>query len=230
MPASARTKPVSPPARERVVKAARRLMEQGGSADFSMRALSEMAGVSSATPYNLFGSKGAIISAVVDEDLARLQKALMHIEAGPIEAFFRLNDVVAEIFAEAPALYKAGARVVAAPSGPADNAEERLRFHAPRFLVLRNLVADAVQAGAISHKINPDTFALHVGQQLLSWILMWGMGQLSLDEMRLRTAYALALTLSAIAAEGERPALEARLLETQEALRAFDRKRFAIAL
>jgi len=219
----------APAARDRVVSAARLLMQQDGRADFSMRALAQQANVSSATPYNLFGSKQGIISAVVDEDLQRLQKALLEIEAGPVDAFFKLIDVVAEIFAEAPALYKAGAQIMAAPAGPGTDAQARRDFHASRFFVLRSLVADAIQAGAVSHKVNPDTFALHIGQQILSWILMWGADQITLEEMRLRTGFALAVSLLGVAQGPHRDGLQNRFVSCQTALRSFDRNRFSIS-
>ena len=50
--------------RQRIIRAARQLIRQTGNAGLSMRALAVRAGVSLATPYNLFGSKRAIVLAV----------------------------------------------------------------------------------------------------------------------------------------------------------------------
>jgi AcrR family transcriptional regulator len=51
------------PVRQRVIDAAERLLRDG-KADFSMRDLAAEAGVSFATPFNQFGSKGAIMHAL----------------------------------------------------------------------------------------------------------------------------------------------------------------------
>ncbi|RYE94567.1 MAG: TetR/AcrR family transcriptional regulator [Oxalobacteraceae bacterium] len=51
------------PVRQRVIDAAERLL-RSGKADFSMRDLAAEAGVSFATPFNHFGSKGAIMHAL----------------------------------------------------------------------------------------------------------------------------------------------------------------------
>lgn len=52
--------------RQRIVAAARELMTEEG---LSMRPLAKRAKVASTTPYNLFGSKNAIVAAVMMEDL-----------------------------------------------------------------------------------------------------------------------------------------------------------------
>ncbi|MFX8339372.1 helix-turn-helix domain-containing protein, partial [Acinetobacter baumannii] len=53
--------------RSRIIKAARDLIRETGDAGLSMRALAAKAGVSLATPYNLFGSKRAVLVAVLED-------------------------------------------------------------------------------------------------------------------------------------------------------------------
>ncbi|MDF0488151.1 TetR family transcriptional regulator [Sphingomonas sp. H39-1-10] len=64
--------------RQRVIDAAERLL-RGGKADFSMRELAAEAAVSFATPFNQFGSKGAIMHALsdrrIDTMMARFAEA-----------------------------------------------------------------------------------------------------------------------------------------------------------
>ena len=73
-----------------------------------MRNLAEVAGVSIATPYNLFGSKQAVIAAVMDADLNDFREALFADEKDEIEIFFHLVDVTATLFASSPGYYKSG--------------------------------------------------------------------------------------------------------------------------
>jgi AcrR family transcriptional regulator len=60
------------PLRQRVIDAAERLLRQGR-ADFSMRDLAAEAGVSFATPFNQFGSKAAIMHALSDRRIDRME-------------------------------------------------------------------------------------------------------------------------------------------------------------
>ena len=87
--------------REDVILAARELMEAQDATGFSMRNLAEVAGVSIASPYNLFGSKQAVIAAVMDADLNDFREALFADEKDEIEIFFHLVDVTATLFASA---------------------------------------------------------------------------------------------------------------------------------
>ena len=64
------TRELQKTARRRVIlEAARTLILDGKDRDFSMPALAEKAGVSLVTPYNLFGSKSAILMEIVREDI-----------------------------------------------------------------------------------------------------------------------------------------------------------------
>ena len=80
--------------RRKIVRAARVLMQQTGDAGFSMRALAEQAGVSIATPYNLFGSKQAIMFAVLDADLEYYQKRLAKVRVDELDVFFKGDHAV----------------------------------------------------------------------------------------------------------------------------------------
>ena len=59
-------------ARDLVLDAAERLLQQGETADFSMRALAAEAGVGFATPFNHFGSKTAIMQALSSRMITRM--------------------------------------------------------------------------------------------------------------------------------------------------------------
>lgn len=59
-------------ARDVVLDAAERLLQQGDIADFSMRALAAEAGVGFATPFNHFGSKNAIMQALSSRLIERM--------------------------------------------------------------------------------------------------------------------------------------------------------------
>ncbi|MDZ7684943.1 MAG: TetR/AcrR family transcriptional regulator [Gammaproteobacteria bacterium] len=169
--------------REDIIRAAKQLMQARNASGFSMRTLAEVAGVSIATPYNLFGSKQAIIAAVMDADLDELRQALFAKPKDPIEIFFHLVDVSAEFFEAEPGFYKAGASAIEAET---DSALAN-HFGLPRHALLRSLVSQAVQNGHLAYAINPDSIAVALGQQFFGWIQAWSRDQISLADMVTRT-------------------------------------------
>ncbi len=76
-------------ARDMVLDAAERLLQTGGTADFSMRALAAEAGVGFATPFNHFGSKTAIMQALSSRMIERMAARFQH-EAPPGDAIERV--------------------------------------------------------------------------------------------------------------------------------------------
>ena len=148
--------------KDRIIAAARQLMQAPGGT-LSMRELADMAGVSVATPYNLFGSKQEVIVAVLDDDVQALQQSVSDVGGDPIDGFFGVIDVSVGMLASAPAFYRTGARAVQTDMMDGD-LQRHLRE--PRHTVLRQLVQRAVQQGFISHKISVDIFAVQLGQTL----------------------------------------------------------------
>ncbi len=209
--------------RQEILTAARALMREPGGVAFSMRALAEAAGVSVATPYNLFGSKQAVLVAVLDQDLAAYQADLDALQADGCETLFQAIDVTAKLFAEDPALYQnlLGAALIEG------GRELRWLFSGPRYALWKRLLAEAVSAGELDPSGDPDAFALTLSQLLFASIQEWALGLLSLEEMVARMRYGLALTLSAKATEASRRNLMNRLRSAEEALQKLWRAHLA---
>lgn len=201
--------------REQIVRAARDLMRARKAPGFSMRTLAEVAGVSIATPYNLFGSKQGVIAAVMDADLQDFQSDLMAEPVDALESFFRAVSLTARIFEREPGFYKAGANAILREA----DAPLVEQFGRPRQALLREMVQRAVREGFLGHSVNADALAAALGQQLFGWIQSWATGQVSLDEMVIRAQYGFALSLTAVAAEAHRDRLFERLMDLQ---RQFD--------
>lgn len=197
--------------REQIVDAARELMRARRASRFSMRMLAEVAGVSIATPYNLFGSKQGVIAAVMDADLQSFRTDLMAEPVDALEVFFRAASVTAEMFEREPAFYKAGANAILREA----DAPLIEQFTRPRHALLREMVQRAVQEGFLSHSVNPDALAVALGQQFFAWIQTWATGLVSLEGMVSRTQYAFALALTAVATDEHRDRLLDRLMQLQ---------------
>jgi len=180
--------------RRKIVRAARVLMQQTGDTGFSMRALAEQAGVSIATPYNLFGSKQAIMFAVLDADLEYYQKRLAKVRVDELDVFFKAVSLATTLYSTEPSFYRAVLFAVYNDGGR----EFRSMFGGPRHIMWKGFVQDAVKAGFLSSDVEPDAFAINLGRTFFSAILEWVSGELSLPELEAWAQYGFALSLSAM--------------------------------
>jgi AcrR family transcriptional regulator len=93
--------------RARLIKAARALITEKPSGNFSMGELAARADLSLATPYNLFGSKTAILQGVFRAEmqgLQRRQKSLTRLQ--PVEQVLATVDDIVSVFAREPDFYR----------------------------------------------------------------------------------------------------------------------------
>lgn len=67
--------------KSRILNVADALIRQTGGTEFSMRLLADLAEVSQATPYNLFGSKEGILSASLERSLTRTVFEGLHVQS-----------------------------------------------------------------------------------------------------------------------------------------------------
>ena len=161
-----------------------------------MRALAEQAGVSIATPYNLFGSKQAILVALLDEDFAEFQTGLALIESGGLEAVFEALALMHRQFSGDPDFYRNVFAAISTEAGP----ELRFVLSGPRYAFWKRSAqgCDPGRAarrrggpGRVCHHLEPDHAVANVRE--------WATGYLELEEMDAQDPLRRALALSAIA-------------------------------
>lgn len=215
--------------REAIVDAAMRLMHARGDSGFSMRALADAAGVSIATPYNLFGSKQAIMLAVLDTGMARYEQRLDRLEADDLDIFFAAVSLATELYAEAPKFHQA---VLFSAYGDGGS-DYRAVFGDPRFLFWKSLVERARAAQWLDADIDASALALALSQQFFICILEWAYGEIELDELEQRVHYAFALLLKGAATAAGSARLSPRIKQLQDQLTAGwsvnDRRTSAVA-
>jgi AcrR family transcriptional regulator len=209
--------------RKQIVRAARALMQQTGDAGFSMRALAEQAGVSIATPYNLFGSKQTIMFAVLDADLEYYQKRLAKVRDDELDVFFKAVSLATSLYSTEPSFYRAVLFAVYNDGGR----EFRSMFGGPRHAMWKGFVQDAVNAGYLSDEVEPDAFAINLGRTFFSAILEWVSGELSLPELEAWVQYGFALSLSAMATPKGRERLHNKALDQQKRLQKLWKQKYA---
>jgi AcrR family transcriptional regulator len=200
--------------RREILRAARELMRRGDVA-FTMRALAETANVSIATPYNLFGSKQAVMFAVLERDLAAYADAVGARTVPAPDVFFRAVDLAAEHYGRDPDYHRSVLFAAYSDGGR----EYRSLFAGPGHALWRDMVAAGIESGRLRPTVHPDALAASLEQQLFACVLEWVRGELGLEELVLRAHYGFALMLlGVVAREADRTALDTRLQHAQARL------------
>lgn len=208
--------PARPPRRALILEAAVDLLRRGGANALNMRALAEAAGVSIATPYNIFGSKEAVLLAVMDADLAAHQARF---DARPQPA---VTDLLAACTATIdhltadPDYYRALLSALA-QSG---NSDLRLLTNGPRYLIWKGLVRGARDAGELRSDLDLDALAIAIYQQMAAPITEWVQDGMAASELAARTRFGLALVLLGAATARSRKTLERACSAAQHTLQA----------
>jgi AcrR family transcriptional regulator len=200
--------------RRQIIGAARDLIRETGNAGLSMRGLAARAGVSLATPYNLFGSKRAIVVAVL-QDVRTFHERFSNVRvADPLERIFAALDMSIEFYVGDPAFYRT---LWAAVFDSSDGVRGEI-LNPKRDAFWRALIDEAVKFGAISAEIDPDLLLRQLELQLRSVMFDWVVGEISPARLAAMVRHGYALILLGAASPDWRGPLKARLMEAQTAL------------
>jgi len=200
--------------RNAIMDAARTLMQASGSAGFSMRALAQHAGVSIATPYNLFGSKQAIMISILEVEMQAYRSQLEELRTDPITALFHAVTIATARYNADPGFYRALLFSVYNDGGT----EFRSIFSGSSHAIWRELVARAVAAGHLGQEVEPNAFAVMLEHLFFGCLLEWVYGKLPMQELEIRVQYGFALTMLGVANTDAAVLLRARALSAQQSL------------
>lgn len=207
--------------RRRIIEAARALIRETGDAGLSMRALAARAGVSLATPYNLFGSKRAIVLAVL-EDVREYRERFAALRAtDPVERIFSALDLALDYYKRDRRFYKT---MWAAVFDTKDEVRADI-LNPQRTAFWRELVDDAVKVGAIAPDIDAELLLEQLEFIMRSVMWSWVVGEIDQKKLTPVATYGFALVLSGAASSGWRAPLQARLRAAQAKLGVPARKK-----
>jgi AcrR family transcriptional regulator len=187
--------------RGRILDAAARLVETDGLDGLTMRRLSETAGVSYATVYNLVGSKEDVLVAVLRARLEDFAAELAaHEPTSPLARAEALVSGMVEHFVARPALYRplvqavhdpaAGARGLPIRRGTIARHEESIRA--------------AMDEGLLRDDLDAHFLARHVTLAVNGAIRRWAAGELSAAGFRAEAEYALRVSWLGVATPATR--------------------------
>ena len=200
--------------RQRIISAARELIRETGNAGLSMRVLASRAGVSLATPYNLFGSKRAIVLALL-QDVREFHERFAHLRASdPLERIFMAIDLEIEIHLADPTVYRT---MWAAVFDTSDDLRTTL-WNEKRDAFWRGLLAGAVEAGAIGREINQEWLQRQLDHVFRCIMLDWVVGILPPEAVGPAAQHGYALILKGACTPEWSGPLTARILGGQQRL------------
>lgn len=200
--------------RAQIMRAAREMIRETGNAGLSMRGLAARAGVSLATPYNLFGSKRAIVVAVL-QDVRVFHQRFAQVEGlDAIDRIFSAVDISIDMYLGDPVFYK----TLWAALFDASDAVRGVLLNPKRDAFWRRLIDDAVEAGALDNDIDPDFLQHHLELSLRSVMFDWVVGHTAPERLGPTARLGHALILLGAASPDWRAPLKARLSESQSAL------------
>ena len=201
--------------RRRIITAARDLIRETGDTGLSMRAIAARANVSLSTPYNLFGSKRAIVVAVL-EDIREFHERFAKLRSvNAVERIFQALAMSIRYYVDDPDFYRtlwtgmfdmSGKEVRAALARP-----ERDAF----WLALINAAAEE---GALLADIDTGMLLRDLDLTFGAVMLNWVLGALSVEELAPAAAYGYALTLRGAATPAWQDRLAGKISDYQQQL------------
>jgi len=201
--------------RRRIIAAARDLIRETGDAGLSMRAIAARAEVSLSTPYNLFGSKRAILVAVLGDIEDFFDRWARMGAVDPIERIFQVLTLSIRYYADDPDFY----RTLWAGMFDASGKEVRAALALPeRDAFWVGLLEAAARDGALMAQIDTGQLMRDLDLTFAGVMLNWVLGALDVDELEPAAGYGYALTLRGAATRGWQAALAERIAGYQARL------------
>lgn len=195
--------------RQRIVQAARSLIHESDAGGVSMRAIAARAEVSLATPYNLFGSKRAIIQAML-EDAREFGRDFQKVEARVAfdKVFEALRLTFTYLEAE-PEFYKTIWACLLDTASTPDLRAELTPPHSGAFWL--GLLTQAADEGDLRSDIAPARLQGELGKCFAANMLAWVLGAVETRDVHAATRYGYALLLSGAATPTGRGRLKPHL-------------------
>lgn len=195
--------------RQRIVDAARTLIRESGDAGVSMRAIAARAEVSHATPYNLFGSKRAIIMALLDDVRDFEQVFQRASKARALDQIFDALDLTFTYFREEPDFYRTVWACLLDIESSASLRAELTPPQSEQFWT--TLLGAAVAEQDLRPELDLDRVRGELAKCFSANMLRWVLGIVPSNDLYSETAFGYALLLNGAATDAGQKHLFRRL-------------------
>ncbi|MCU0731178.1 MAG: TetR/AcrR family transcriptional regulator [Hyphomonas sp.] len=206
--------------RLKIVRAARDLIRETGDTNLSMRMIAQRAEVSVATPYNLFGSKRAVVMAVLEDERDFLDRFHSLKVDNAIDRFFEAHALGASYFVQDPDFYRPLWKALLDTNGEDNTGLATPERQEQTRAAWRWLLSAAQDEGLLDTSTPVEVLERtlsHLGNGVM---LSWAMGTLPTHELLPSASLGYALILSSSATAAGRPILERQIARHRQALSA----------
>lgn len=208
--------------RQKIIAGARALLSETESAEFSMRALAARADVAHMTPYNVFGSKQAVLLAVLDADMADFTRAVQERDvADPLAELYEVVGLCAEFWFSDPVFYKTLYRELLDLKG----APHQALATPLRDGFWRRLTHALAEHGYLQTFVAEEPLAMNLRRIALQAISVWISRDLSKPEVEAELGYSTSLALLGVTNPAAADRVRERLLGYQSVLIAAEESR-----
>lgn len=208
--------------RSRIVQAARDLIRETGDTNLSMRMIARRADVSLATPYNLFGSKHAVVLAVFEDERDFAERFGRLKADNAIDRLFDAHALATSYFTEDPDFYRPLWKALLDVQGASDTGlatPERLQRNSRAWV---NLIHHAQEDGLLDRAFPADMLERTLSFFANGVMLSWSMGTLATEKLLPSAALGYALALRGAATPSGMKILASRIRELQGMLNQSD--------
>jgi AcrR family transcriptional regulator len=197
--------------RLKIVRAARDLIRETGDTNLSMRMIAQRAEVSLATPYNLFGSKRAVVMAVLEDERDFLHRFMSLKVDNAIDRIFEANALGAGYFIQDPDFYRPLWKALLDTNGEDDTGLATPERLAQTRAAWRSLLTTAQEEDLLRRDMPVEMLERtmsHLGNGLM---LSWAMGTMATDELLPASGLGYALVLYSAATPAGRVHLDRQI-------------------
>ena len=208
--------------RSRIVQAARDLIRETGDTNLSMRMIARRADVSLATPYNLFGSKHAVVLAVFEDERDFAERFGRLKADNAIDRLFDAHALATSYFTEDPDFYRPLWKALLDVQGANDTGLATPERLARNSRAWEALIHDAQDDGLLDPAFPADMLERTLSFFANGVMLSWSMGTLATDRLLPSAALGYALALRGAATAKGMTILAKRIHELQGILEGSD--------
>jgi len=202
--------------RRQIIAAAADLLEAGGLAGLTMRALSEAAELSVPTIYNLIGGRDHVLVAVMERVGSEFDAQLASLESTPVDRCFEIADALVTAMTAHPDVSSA---IIAEGLAPMLGERPLMRRYGA---ALRAAIDEASESGDLDAQVSPDLLVGHLLAMTAGLFIRWANTGVHDDpnghRFRAVVAHGMALTLVGVADDAVAPALRRRFRAAEASL------------
>ena len=195
----------------RIVRAARDLIRETGHTDLSMRALSKRADVSLSTPYNLFGSKRAVVLAVLEDERDFAERFEQLRAANSIDRLFSAHEIAFGYYTSDPDFYRTLWRALLNTTGQDETGLASPERVAEMREIWFGMVTSAANDGYLDADMPCELVLQSMAQITGGALLSWAMGSLPTEGLTASVGIGYALCLRGAATQAGRKLIDAHL-------------------